>query len=182
MVLTDLLGLDLLQIALTETNGNYCQDPAFSRHIHIDALSYLLRGLPEDLTEQEAERIRNALPQSVVLHVAQPEPKSTANSSLLHRGLASSVVLACLIIRLLLPYFKYLIAAAYRFEKSHQVSEKVFLFGVSIAKSLGKKSLQVANSTLGNDFVSSSMAYCVDGVRGGLTEGLGKGLKVIEAP
>ena len=175
-------GLNLLQIALTESQGDALNSQAFSRQTHIDGLAYLLRGLPNNLTEQEAQIIHNALPDSVAVNVAQAESKPRTNPSLLHRGLASSVILACFIVNILLPYIKSLFATAYRYERTHHITERIFVFSVNTADSLGKKTMEFASNTLGHDFVIASIAYCIDGVRGGLTEGFGRGLKVIEAP
>ena len=179
--LTILIGFNLLQIALTEAQKNQVQDQAFSRQVHIDALIYLLRGLPNDLTEQEAHQIRNAVPQKEGVWINRLGTKPRPNPSLLHRGLASIIILACVFLRFILPYIKHCFNNAYRFERNHQLSERLLAFGVSSVDSLGKRGIELVNNALGHEFVTNSMLYCIEGVHGGLTEGLGEGLKCIEA-
>ena len=107
-----------------------------------------------------------------------PELQPRAN---LHRGLASIIILACVLIRLILPYVKHFFVNAYRFERNHQVSERALAFGMSSVDLLGKRRIVLVKNALGHEVVANSMAYCIEGVRGGLTEGLEEGLKCIEA-
>ena len=179
--LSDFQGFNLLEIAFTESQGSAHQSQSLSRQLYIDALSYLLKGLPLDLTQQEAHTIRSSLPPEIKFaSTARRSVEDKAKPSLLHRGLASTIMFLCVIVRLLLPYIKYLFAMIYRYERSHHVSERVFSSSMSTADSLGRKSLELVSTALGHEIVMDGLAYCVDGVRGGLTEGLGEGLKVIE--
>ena len=181
--LSDTTGLNLLQIAFNESQGAVHQDQGFSRQLYIDALSYLLRGLPPDLSQQEVYSLRRALPAQIDKASIENTPlRDKASPSLLHRGLASSVILLCLLVRLLSPYIKYIVATAYRYERTHHITEKIFTSSISTADSLGKKGIELASSALGHEVVMEGLAYCVDGIRGGLVEGLGEGLKLIEAP
>lgn len=41
--------------------------------------------------------------------------------------------------------------------------------------------MALASTAMTNEVVLGAVTYWVDGIRGGLNEGLGKGLKVIEA-
>ena len=176
----------MLQIALSNPPGNSCKDSTFQRRVYVDSLGYLLRGLPKDLSQAELDTIRGALPLDVTtnLEVDKPPHYSARSSepSLLHRSLASMVILSCLAVRLLVPYIKYYLAAAWRYERSHHVSEKLLASGISTADILGKKTIELATITLGHQTVTNGLEYCVDGVRGGLTEGFGEGMKFIEAP
>lgn len=52
--------------------------------------------------------------------------------------------------------------------------------GVSTADILGKKSVGFAGSALDNEMVMGTMTYCIDGISGGLNEGLSKGMQAIE--
>jgi len=150
----------------------------------MEALCHLLQGLPCHLSEQEALALQQALPESVQgSKVAEPAESERSNPpSLIHRITASTMILFCLALRLLLPYLKYLISAVFRYERTYHISEKAFAMGISTADSLGKKAIDLASSALGNEMITETVAYCVDGVCGGLTEGLGEGIRVIEAP
>lgn len=46
--------------------------------------------------------------------------------------------------------------------------------------SLGKRSFEVAGVVMDNKLIMSTVTYCVEGICGGLNEGLGQGMKDIE--
>ena len=145
-------------------------------------MAYLVQGLPCDLTDQETLHLRNALPESLT-NAACPGaiPPKERTPSLLHRSLASTIVAISLLIRLAFPYIKLFIAAAYSYDRAYNVRERLFAFGVNAADSLGKTSMAFAGTAVTNEVVLGAVTYCVDGIRGGLSEGLGEGMKVIEA-
>lgn len=145
-------------------------------------MAFLIRGLPSDLTDPETLRLKNALPES--LKDSTPPEKTrhrNRNPSLLHRSLASTIVAICLLLRLALPYIKLLIAMAYSYDRTHHVRERVFAFSIIAADSFGKRSMALASTAMTNEVVLGAVTYWVDGIRGGLNEGLGEGLKVIQA-
>ena len=145
-------------------------------------MAYLVQGLPCNLTDQETLHLRNALPESLTdsTHPTEIPPKKRT-PSLLHRSLASTIVAICLLVRLAFPYIKLLIAAAYSYDRAYNVRERLFAFGVTAADSLGKTSMALAGTAMTNEVVLGAVTYWVDGIRGGLSEGLGEGMKVIEA-
>lgn len=145
-------------------------------------MAYLIQGLPSDLTDPERLRLKNTLPESL----RESTPPETSgpikrNPSLLHRSLASAIIATCLLLRLALPYIKLLISMAYSYDRTHHVRERVFAFSVTAADSFGKRSMALASTAMTNEVVSGAVTYWVDGIRGGLNEGFGEGLKVIEA-
>lgn len=145
-------------------------------------MAYLIQGLPPDLTEQEMLHLKSALPGS--LKDSTP-PKSVQpmkrNPSLLHRSLASTIIAICLFFRIALPYIKLFIAMAYSYDRTYHVRERLFAFSVTAADSFGKRSVALASTAISNEVVLGAVTYWVDGIRGGLNEGLGEGLRVIEA-
>ena len=145
-------------------------------------MAYLIQGLPSDLTDQEKLHLKTTLPESLKdstpPETTQPRKRK---SSLLHRGLASTINAICLIIRLALPCVKLFIAMAYSYDRAHHIRERVFAFSITAANSFGKRSMALASTAMANEIVLRAVTYWVDGIRGGLNEGLGEGLKVIEA-
>ena len=111
---------------------------------------------------------------------AEAAAAAAKGRSILHRGLAAAVVAACVIFRLFLPYIRFCISTAYRVERQYHVSEKVFATTMSATDSLGRKAIEVASTALGSEVVVGGLGYCIDGVCGGLTEGLGEGFKAFE--
>ena len=153
-----------------------------SRQIYIDSMTYLLQGLPPDLSEQEIARLHSALPKPL------QEPNQSERSlpephipSVLHRSVSNIIIAFCLVIRLALPYIKYLLALAYRYERSHHVTENALSMSINTVDSLGRKSIDVTGAAMHNELIMGAVAYCVEGVCGGLNEGLGEGMKAIGA-
>lgn len=177
-------GSTTLQTSLAESQTSEAQGQAFSRQLYLDAMAYLIQGLPSDLTDQELSHLQKALPESLKdstpPKTAQPQ-LTKRNPSLLHRSLASTIIAICLLLRLALPYIKLFIAVAYNYDRAHHVRERLFAFGITAADLFGRKSMALASLAMTNEVVLGAVTYWVDGIRGGLNEGLGEGLKVIEA-
>ena len=175
-------GSTILQTSLAESQTSDVQSQAFSRQLYLDAMAYLIQGLPSDLTDQEILHLKNALPESLKKSTPPKRAQPTKrNPSLLHRSLASTIIVICLLLRLALPYIKLLIAVAYNYDRAHHVRERLFAFSINTADLFGKRSMALASTAMTNEVVLGAVTYWVDGIRGGLNEGLGKGLKVIEA-
>lgn len=95
---------------------------------------------------------------------------------------ASAVLFICLLLKVLLPYARYFLTIAYRYERTHHVSDKIISMCANTVESVSKKTIQIANSTLKNELFVGSVAYCVDGICGGFTEALEKGVGLLETP
>ena len=175
-------GSNTLQSSLAESQTSDTQSQAFSRKLYLDAVAYLIQGLPSDLTDEETHHLKTALPTPLKdLTHPEPTPAKKQDPSLLHRSLASTIVAICLLLRLLLPYLKLFVAMAYDYDRAHHVRERVFAFSVTAADSCGKRGVALASTAMTNEVLLGAVTYWVDGIRGGLNEGLGEGLKVIEA-
>ena len=86
----------------------------------------------------------------------------------------------CFVLRLVLPYIKYSLAMAYDYERTHHVAEKTLALGIGAADTAGRRSLEILGTAAENKLMVGAVQYCVEGICGGLTEGLGVGMKVIE--
>ena len=177
-------GYNLLQASLAESQASHPDSRAFSRQLYLDSVSYLLQGLPSDLSGQEVIHIQKAIPVEIqgpqVLEGRSIRQQPSKPPSILHRSLASTIICLCVILRLFLPYLKYFAAAAYRYDRTYHISERVFATTMSTTDTLGKRAIEVASTALGSEFVMEGVSYCVEGVCGGVTEGLGEGMKGIE--
>lgn len=175
------LGLALLQTSIAEPQSSDLQTQAFSRQLYLDSLVYLLRGLPSDLTDQEALALRQAQDQAYELRPpVAADSKAQRISSLLHRMTTSAILFICLLLKLLLPYLRYFFTMAFRYERTYHLSNKAIFACVNAVEFLGKRGVHIASLALGNDFFVASVAYCVDGICGGLTEALGNSMEVLE--
>lgn len=156
---------------------------AFSRQLYLDSAAYMLQCLPPDLTEEELSRLQKAVPINSSSKTLQIGPSSRSlpkPRSILHRSLACAIICLCLIFRLFFPYIRVLIQIAYRYERTHRLSDRVLARTLSATDSVGKRAVEIASMALGSDLVVDGVAYCVDGVCGGLLEGFQEGLKGIE--
>lgn len=86
----------------------------------------------------------------------------------------------CFVLRLVLPYIKYSLAMAYDYERTHHVAEKTLALCIGAADTAGRRSLEILGTAAENKLMVGAVQYCVEGIRGGLTEGLGVGMKAIE--
>lgn len=174
------IGSQLLNAAAVECHHQDPQSQAFARQLHINGMAYLLQGLPQDLTDQEILHLRCALPQSLERspHSGNTSSKSR-KPSILHRGIATAVLILCLILRLTLPYIKYFLAVAYNYERSHHVRENALALSMNLVDHFGKIGVGVMGTAANNKLMVDVITYCVEGICGGLNEGLGEGTRLI---
>ncbi|EKD19707.1 hypothetical protein MBM_01659 [Drepanopeziza brunnea f. sp. 'multigermtubi' MB_m1] len=193
-------GLSLLSLAVNESStisqGPSLGNASFARQLYLHGLTYLIRGLPSDLTTEEQLSIRSSLPQGIVepLHVeinghsytAGPAPD--AQPSVLHRTLASSIVQLFIFLQFILPHLKYLLRAAYQYDREHKISEKVLRQGIDTVDGLGKTGLSLVEAIYGmgdgrfGQIITETIAWIVEGITGGIHEGLGEGMAIMGAP
>ncbi|KAI9794482.1 MAG: hypothetical protein M1833_000395, partial [Piccolia ochrophora] len=148
-------GFRLVDLALDESVATPREEidgsSSFSRQLYVHGMSYLLRGLPQDLDSDEQTSLRTALPHSLA---TSPHPDSCQNRqcilqqggqasssppSLLHRFLASTIVQIFVVLRFLFPYVRQLCSTAYTYDRTHHVSERLVTRGVGIAHDVGTK-------------------------------------------
>ncbi|RDW79431.1 hypothetical protein BP6252_04069 [Coleophoma cylindrospora] len=195
-------GLNLLSLACEESS-TISQNPdmgnaSFARQLYVHAITYFLRALPTDLTTEEQLSIRSALPEGVVepLNISmnagsgyiqgasgrnEPEP------SLLHKTLAATIIQLFLFFQFVLPYFRLFITSAYQYDRTHKISERLFSQGIETVDSLGKGGLTLTSAiyNMGDgkvgQVINDTAAWLIDGVSGGIHDGVGEGLVIMGA-
>ncbi|KAI9804179.1 MAG: hypothetical protein M1825_001581 [Sarcosagium campestre] len=200
-------GLNLLGLAADEaanvkrTGAN--ERVGFGRQAYIHAITYLLKGLPKDLSAEEQVGLGSALPVALIEPAqgrdggrrlaigqgAEEHPGSSSNRpSVLHRTVAMAVFQLFVFMRFLLPYIKILLRNAYVYERKNHVTERVLASSMTIVDSLGKMGFEyggaisrMGNGRMGHVFQALA-AWWVEGITGGVFEGVGDGLIVIGAP
>lgn len=176
-------GLNLLTLSAQESLA----DTTFSRQLYIHSLSYLLRGLPATLTNDEETSLRAAVPQS--LHTSPPEATVQRNrnpeKTLLHRVVSRIILNVFVLVTYVTPRLQAVVAMAYTYEREHQLSKKLFARTVNAADATGRLSRVVFNAFCGMDggkvgqAVEDMVLWWVQGVCGGVQEGVGEGLRVM---
>ncbi|KAJ5204893.1 uncharacterized protein N7498_005772 [Penicillium cinerascens] len=170
-------------------------DGRLARSLYINAVMYLLDALPTDLTAEETNMIQLRLPQPVKTSIlAEPEPRlarlegpvgsrpDPPARSYLHRLLASIIVQVFLIVRFILPYVKLFLRQVYEYERSHHLTERIFTTTLDAADGLGKSGLNIGSAVckLNEGRVGAAVgnlaAWWVEGIAGGVYEGVGEGM------
>jgi hypothetical protein len=196
-----MIGLSLLSLSISESSALSqkpelsAASPSFARQLYLHALTYLLRGLPTDLTTEEGLSVRSALPPGIVAPlrlefdgVGMPSYNSPKNGrqrtkqsrpSVLHRTLATAIINFFIIVQFILPYIKVLLRAAYEYERTHHISEKVLASSIETVDGLGKIGMRGGFAIWGSGLalgVGEAVNWIVEGVSGGIQEGLGEGM------
>ncbi|KAF2690051.1 hypothetical protein K458DRAFT_356559 [Lentithecium fluviatile CBS 122367] len=196
-------GVSLSTQAYAESHALARKDDETStfltRQLYIHGLTYLLRGLPSDLTPEETLSLQAAIPHSLALihnepcaHtvvpfmqegiVAQGAPQ---DSSLLHRITAILVFQTFVLIRFLLPYIKVFIGHAYRFEREHKVTQRLVNNGIMTADALRRTSLQLSRTIcqMNDGKVGKALndltLWWIGGLTGGLQQGIREGVMMM---
>ncbi|KAI9808010.1 MAG: hypothetical protein M1827_007558 [Pycnora praestabilis] len=201
-------GLYLLNLAVEESlsipQGQDEGNAVFGRQLYIHATSYVLRGLPQDLTLEEQLGIRAALPVTLIKPVESEENKQRAlvrcdpastteenprssKTSVLHRILASGIIQICILVQLLIPYVKILIASAYFYERHYHISKRLVGVSIDTVDSIGKRSFDIGKAVSKmvdgkvGQALNSIATWCVEGITGGVYEGIGEGMVIVGA-
>lgn len=156
---------------------------------------YLLDALPSDLTAEESAMLQYRLPDNVkssIVTSSQPyatqleasmSPRAIPPArSYLHRLLASIIVQIFLLARFLLPYFRLLLRQAYEYERSHRITQRIVMTTLDAADELGKKSVDIGSAVCRFNqgrvgvAVANLASWWVEGIAGGIYEGVGEGM------
>jgi hypothetical protein len=195
MSLTIRAGLNLLCLSADESSqvSEESGNAGFARQLYIHSLTYLLRGLPADLTAPEQLSIRSSLPSGVVEPLVFGNTQgqltiqnTSARPSLLHRILASTIVYVFILVHLILPYIKSFVSVAYTYDREHKISEKIMSQGMETFDLIGKGSLSFGAAAWGvnegkvGKVMGEATRWIVEGVVGGVNEGLGEGIGILK--
>ncbi|KAL3482003.1 hypothetical protein BJX99DRAFT_112775 [Aspergillus californicus] len=179
-------ALILLRHAGYEAQRPQCE-PHLVRSLYLNAVTYLMSALPEDLTSEEAATIRSSLPET--LRASQPTITGPAAApptrSYLHLLLASSIVYFCLILQYLMPFIKDILFHLYQYERSGRVTERVTTLGLYLAEKLSRGSLNFGSTVLNmydgkpRNAVTNVASWWLEGIAGGIYEGVGEGMTIL---
>lgn len=134
--------------------------------------------LQHHIPEQVTAALMTAPPRYV-----DREPRSCHNPrSYLHKVLASVILQVFILLRFLLPYVKLLLRQVYEYERTHRITERVLTATLDAADGLGKGSVNIGASVcrLNEGRVGAALsnlaAWWMEGVAGGIYEGVGEGM------
>lgn len=173
--------------------------PQFSRQLYIHGITYLLRGLPADMTPEEILSVQAAIPPQLssldpncqaLIPALTRRPQTAPNApqeepSILHRITATMILEFCTIMQFLLPYIQLFIGYVYRYERQHRISERIFSRSINTVDEFGRRSVQFTNAICKmNDgkvgqAINDLTVWWVRGVTGGIHQGLSEGVVVL---
>lgn len=185
-------GLALIAVAQDEVRHPSRRPAAdFERKAFLDGVEYILKALPSDLNEHELHRLRTSTPSNFI---PPPTPGGRAYSpsrganqgrSILHRGVQIAVVNIFLLIHLALPYIILLLRMAARTEREYRISENLVGAGMGLANAIGSKGMRITGALCNvgdgrlGQALTEAIAWTVEGLTGGLSDGVGEGLSIV---
>jgi hypothetical protein len=129
-------GLALLNLALRSEQTSSTPNDPVDRRFYIDGVSYILRGLPKDLTPEETLVLRTATPQTLLpppehdqqLTSTPPTNSHPSNQppTLLHTLTSTLTYHLILLTTLLLPYLQSLFTTLLALDAHHQISVRFY--------------------------------------------------------
>ncbi|KAF2262717.1 hypothetical protein CC78DRAFT_561149 [Lojkania enalia] len=194
-------GISLMTQAYQESNA-LARDAAdasavLTRQLYIHAITYLLRGLPSDLSQEETLSLQAAIPECILelqndtaAHAIITLPQNTSlaqdskvqNPSILHQITATIVFHTFVMIQFLLPYIKVFAGHVYQWEQEHRVTRRIFNTSISTMDELGRRSVQLSqaicrmNDGKVGQAVNDLTFWWVRGLTGGIQQGISEGV------
>lgn len=173
-----------------------------TRQLYLHGLTYLLRGLPAELSAEEISSLQAALPRdlsylsiSAQSQALMPVSQRTSLSqdglpeepTMLHRITATCVFQIFVLVQFLLPYMKIFLAQAYQFERKHQITRRLVNTGVTTVDELGRGGIKLSqmvcrmNDGKVGQAIEEMTILCVKSVTGGVQQGIEDGLSTMKS-
>ena len=152
-----------------------------------DEIKTILQSLPEKVKKALPTPVETGIPATRLQGSSAGDryPPSPPERSYLHRLLASSIINFFLIVQFFMPHVKVLMRLMYQYERSHRITERAITAAMDAADSLGRGSVNLGSALLNSHegrvgaAVSSLAAWWMEGIAGGIYEGLGEGMIIM---
>ncbi|OIW32123.1 hypothetical protein CONLIGDRAFT_641873 [Coniochaeta ligniaria NRRL 30616] len=191
-------GLELLISAVDESTNaavlrsgrRSSHNTTFERRAYLDGVSYLLRGLPQDLDETEVSVLMRALPSSVageqrdargrLVYSGQPR-HGYGKPSVLQKSMRAVVARAIVWFCILWPYILVLLKWVAAYEKKHRISEQVVAQGVAMVTACGKWTVSIFEAIFSRgdgrlgQALADTVAWTLHDMIAGVSEGVQDG-------
>ncbi|KAF7192847.1 hypothetical protein HII31_05830 [Pseudocercospora fuligena] len=188
-------GFQILRLAEAEASISH-ENTNLVRSQYINGTACILKGLPAELTPAETLILREAIADFLAQEqtrdrqlVLRADPvlqsrHSTAlqQQSVLHRVVAFATLHIFLVASFILPYVQMLLRQAYRFDRRHKISDRVFSHSVMAADKMGRGTMMIAGQICAMDdgrvgeLMKVAGLYVVQGFGGGIYDGIGESL------
>ena len=168
-------------------------NPMTLRSQYIHGLTYLLRALPSDLSELELQEIYNVLPEhlrddadgQIRRAYFSGSGSRTKPKNILSRSISFAMLQGAVFVSLVLPFFVTLLDRFFKYERQHQITERVLADSVQRVESLGERGLDLKDAVIRfgqgrfGGAVLRGGAWVAEGVLQGVSEGAGKSIVVV---
>jgi len=190
-------GSSLLTLSAQESASS-SPNTSLSRQLYIHSLTYLLQGLPETLTPEETTSLRAALPAELILQEQQHRQSLSGREgntvrrrdiqeqpTILHRLISTATIQIFILLALVLPYVRLFVQTAYRYEREHHISERLFSHTLTSADAIGKRAFTIGQAVCSindgrvGELVEEVLGWWIKGITGGIHEGVGEGMEVL---
>jgi hypothetical protein len=149
---------------------------AQARVFQIDAVRYMHMALPPDLTPAEVTSLRTSLPESV-LGQSNGEFSRRNPPTFLRKMVAQVVSWFMAVAFIFLPLFAALLNSLLKYERDHQVTQRLLASVQNTAQNLGERGINAQMSVIraldsptGRRLVGTGF-YLAEGIGGGLIDG-----------
>ncbi|KZF25156.1 hypothetical protein L228DRAFT_265630 [Xylona heveae TC161] len=195
-------GVNLLTLAVEESSRPNPdidgRTASFGRQLYIHSLTYLIRGLPADLSLEEKASIRSSIPEEITGLISDNGDKQLVPArggaalparepSVLHRVLATGIIQIFIIFQFVLPYIKLFVKNAYLYERNNHISERLLHTSLDTVDSIGRRGVEFggAVSKMGDgrvgQVINDLASWWVQSIAGGIYEGVGEGMVILGA-
>lgn len=112
-------------------------------------------------------------------------PPQDYNPTVLHRMVSTVVLQLFMLFSLLWPYIQVFVRSAYDYERQHHISERFATSTWSTANAIGKRTVSTVNLVCTwndgqvGETLESVVTWWIQGVAGGLCEGVGEGMEAL---
>lgn len=178
-------GLILVNRAYSQAsrNGEMINASAI-RAQHIHGLVYLLQAIPRDLEPVEVRQLQSAIPDELRMDPRHPSTRQS-RGNMLSRGIAFVMLQCALFLSFLLPVVTGLSDPFLRYEREHQVVQKLLASSGQTLEFVGEKGLDMKDAIIrfGQGRVGTALwggvTWVAEGIVQGITEGAGRSAVIV---
>ncbi|KAI5868568.1 hypothetical protein GGS23DRAFT_609265 [Durotheca rogersii] len=170
------------------------EDMAFARKSYIDSVAYMLKALPGDMDDHEVSIIQRALPKSCAPDTPQSQQDGAATipvradraKTLLRFAVQGFVAGFVVLFYTLMSLLAAVVRAGAHYERQYNIAEHLVSLGVVLTTAVGKQSgalsgkIGAMSEGKVGRVVTDIAAWTVEGVAGGIEDGIGQGLHLIK--
>ncbi|KAJ8606161.1 hypothetical protein MRB53_041168 [Persea americana] len=172
-------------LALLARSARTNQQDDYERRVFLEGVAYMLRGLPQELSQNELINLKDALPRQLQDEIqeqssekAHSRPNTTRDLTTLSSIIAAIVYWVFLIFTIVLPYAQLAVKRACAWERKHKVGERCLHQGLALAQVTYDQVLTYVsaiwtfNDGMVGKYITKAGIWCAQEVGQGVRDGL----------